>query len=139
MVEMTEILRPVFAMAVLTAAVLLRLAWVRLTAISQKKIPLSYYQTFQGQDLPDWAAKPARNFINLFEVPVLFYIVAILIFVTHKTDSFFCNLAWIYVFFRALHSLIHVTFNNVRLRFAAFLLSNATLMILWIRLGTQLF
>ena len=43
-------------------------------------------------------------------------------------------LAWAYVACRALHSLIHLTYNNVLHRLAAFAASNVVLLVIWIRL-----
>jgi hypothetical protein len=43
------------------------------------------------------------------------------------------GLAWGYVGLRVLHSLVHATFNDVRLRFALFLASSAALVALTVR------
>ncbi len=43
-------------------------------------------------------------------------------------------LAWAYVARRALHSLIHLTYNNVFHRLAAFAAGNVVLLVIWIRL-----
>ena len=41
-------------------------------------------------------------------------------------------LAWAYVACRALHSLIHLTYNNVLHRLAAFAAGNVVLLVIWI-------
>jgi hypothetical protein len=43
-------------------------------------------------------------------------------------------LAWAYVACRALHSLIHLTYNNVFHRLAAFAAGYVVLLAIWIRL-----
>ena len=45
--------------------------------------------------------------------------------------------AWAYVLLRYAHSFIHVTYNQVMHRFAAFVASAVVLAFLWIRLGLQ--
>lgn len=43
-------------------------------------------------------------------------------------------LAWVYAATRALHSLIHLTYNNVLHRLAMFAASTVVLLVIWIRL-----
>lgn len=47
------------------------------------------------------------------EIPPLFYIVALVIMFTGKTDSFFLILAWSYVVLRVGHGLVHLTISKV--------------------------
>jgi len=44
-------------------------------------------------------------------------------------------LAWTYVASRYLHSIIHVTYNQVMHRFAVFIFSSFVLLAFWVRLG----
>ena len=43
----------------------------------------------------------------------MFYIVALVIMFTGKTDSFFLILAWSYVVLRVGHGLVHLTISKV--------------------------
>ncbi len=58
----------------------------------------------------------AYSFSNQFELPVLFYVLTILAYVTHLAGVVFVVLAWIFVIFRILHAYVHVTSNIIRLR-----------------------
>ncbi len=58
----------------------------------------------------------AYSFSNQFEIPVLFYVLTILAYVTHLAGLIFVILAWIFVIFRILQAYVHVTSNIVRLR-----------------------
>jgi hypothetical protein len=71
-------------------------------------------------------------FSNQFELPVLFYVLTILEYVTHLAGVAFVVLAWIFVIFRVLHAFIHVTSNIVRLRGALFAVSALVLAIMWV-------
>jgi hypothetical protein len=51
-------------------------------------------------------------------------------------DGLLVILAWGFVFFRVLHSVIHCTYNNVNHRFAVYAASCLFLIFLWVRLGT---
>ena len=72
------------------------------------------------------------NFRNLFETPVLFYaLVACAIGVSHVPPWLVIG-AWCYLGLRIAHSLIHCTYNRVMHRLAAFALSFALIVVLWI-------
>lgn len=139
----TFILYPIFGMFVLTSCVLLRLAYVRFTAVRSRTISIKFFKTGQGEGETPAMYFTSRNFVNLFEMPVLFYVVCILFYVTSRFDNAdvapnFVYLAWAYVGLRAIHSAVHVTFNNVNIRFGAYALSQVVLLILWIGLFLRL-
>jgi hypothetical protein len=46
-------------------------------------------------------------------------------------------LAWVFVLTRGIHAIIHIGFNHVPLRFAAFFAGSITLGVLWIRFAAQ--
>ncbi len=73
----------------------------------------------------------ADNFRNLFELPVLFYALCILLMHTQQLSSFFINCAWVFVALRIVHSGIHLSYNRVMHRFYAYLLSSLTLWLMW--------
>ena len=47
-------------------------------------------------------------------------------------------IAWTYVALRIVHSLIHLTYNHVMHRLAAFTASNVALVVLWVAAGFHL-
>ena len=74
----------------------------------------------------------AENFRNLFEVPVLFYVLCIALAANGGSTPGLVAAAWAYVGLRALHSLIHVTYNRVVHRFLAYVASTLLLFGMWI-------
>jgi hypothetical protein len=74
----------------------------------------------------------ADNFLNLFEMPIVFYVLAILAITSNKYTNSTVVIAWIFVFSRYVHSFIHCTYNKVMDRFKAFAISNLVLLILLI-------
>ena len=73
----------------------------------------------------------ANSFSNQFELPVLFYVLTILEWVTRHAGVLFIWLAWIFVIFRVLQAYVHATNNNVRLRGAFYSVAAVALMIMW--------
>jgi hypothetical protein len=126
------VLLPLYAMIVLTSGVLLRLAWLRVGGIRRRETRVTYYRTMQGEPPPEHVIATGRNFSNLFEMPVLFYLAVLLVHVDHLADPAIVALAWAYVAFRTGHSAIHLTFNDVQSRFTLFVLSNVVLAVLWL-------
>src|ERR1700730_11061689 len=65
-------------------------------------------------------AGPSDNLVNLFEIPVLFYVALIILYVTNLSNGLYLGLAWAFVLLRYAHSFIHVTYNRVKHRFAVY-------------------
>lgn len=83
---------------------------------------------------PNWPKSTLRamySFSNQFELPVLFYVLTILAYVTHKAGFAFVILAWIFVIFRLLHAYVHVTSNVVRLRGSLYGIAAFALIVNW--------
>jgi hypothetical protein len=72
---------------------------------------------------PPEVSNPSDNFKNLFEIPVLFYALAIVLFVTGKVDATYVWAGWVFFVFRVLHSAMHCTLNLVLVRFYLYLVS----------------
>ena len=133
------ILYPLFAMFLLVVLVMLTMAFRRLHAVRTQQLSPSFLKLYEGSVEPPAVRQASRNYSNLFEAPVLFYVACIVIFITGSVDTTAVGLAWLFVTARYLHSLIHLTTNTVSQRFAAFALSQVVLLILWIRLGIAIY
>lgn len=137
---MNTMLAPLFAMTFLTFLVLLSLLIFRVSTILKKRI---HPQKLADADYQAQVFKKGTNLSdhleNLFEVPVLFYTVCLLLEFKGWSNPSVIKLAWIYVIFRCFHTLIHCTLNIVRLRFMFFFCSNITLVILWIKAVQRIF
>lgn len=130
---------PALFMVLLTFLVLIYMFRVRVNFMKTGKARLSKFSTRASTaEVTKDIASSADNFMNLFEVPVLFYFLTIVIFVTNSSDNFFLVLFSTYVFFRYIHSFIQCTYNNVNHRFYAYALSVFILLIVFIRLFIQL-
>lgn len=91
----------------------------------------------ESQKVPAAARLANRNYMNLFELPVLFYVGCLVAVVAGAATPTLVALGWAYVAFRVAHSLIHVTYNHVMHRFYAFGASNAVLIAMWVLLATN--
>jgi len=132
------ILYPVFALFYLTAAVLVRLAYLRLGATSRGEVSIKFYRTYDTGAEPERIRVVTRHFINLLEAPVLFYVVVILTYITQRVGYGMITCAWIYVALRYVHTAVHLTANDVRLRFQIYVASGMVLVVMWTMLLVQL-
>jgi len=129
------ILYPIFALAWWTSCVLLLIPIARIRAGRRREIIVDDFKYGESSAVPPHVSIPNRNYMNLLELPVLFYVAGILLLVSPCASSVAIYLAWAYVGLRVVHSVIHLTYNNVLHRLAAFASSNAVLIALWVDLG----
>ena len=123
---------PMLALVLLTFGVLIVLFRSRVRMVREGLAPVSYFRVFQGSPEPEFAAKPARHFANLFEAPTLFYAGCLAAMITEVTGTVIVVLAWAYVAMRYLHAYVHLGGNRVRHRMRAYFASWVCLMAMWI-------
>ncbi len=129
------ILYPVFALAAWTFLVLLMIPFYRVRAGLRREIKTDDFKYGESATVPPYVSIPNRNYMNLLELPMLFYVVCVLLYVTAGDSSIAIKLAWVYVVLRIIHSVIHLSYNKVMHRLTAFAASNFVLVSLWIVAG----
>ena len=129
---------PVLAMVGVTIGVWLRMFFTRVGEMKRERIPM------QAVALSAQAAerfvdtRAADNFRNLFELPVLFYVAAVVAVITDQVTMVTLALAWAFVVLRIVHSAIHCGYNTVMHRFRAYFAGGVALWALWIVLAIGL-
>jgi hypothetical protein len=131
---MLVVIYPMFAMVLLTAFVLATLFRARVGAVSKGLISATYFRIYQGAPEPESSAKPSRHFANLFEAPILFYVVCLAAMITQFTGPAMQALAWLYVAARVVHAYVHLGGNRLRYRMRAYFFSWGILLAMWIYL-----
>lgn len=126
-----NVLYPVFAMMALTIFCMVSLGLLRWVAVRRGEIDPRYFSLFRGYEEPERLAAYSRHVVNLFEAPLLFYVIVLVAFVTGQSGTWLVGLAWAYVGLRFLHSYVHLTSNVVLIRFRIFVFSMLTLSALW--------
>ncbi len=129
---------PVAALAIWTFCVLLQVPIRRFRAAFAGKIGPGDFRYGESARVPGEVSLPNRNYMNLLELPVLFYVLALTLFVTHRVDGPYLKLAWAFVALRMVHTIVHLTYNNVFHRLAVFAASNLALLAMWLRFGWSL-
>ena len=129
--SLPSVLLPLFVEVILTFVLMLQMGALRGRDFRTG--------TVKPQDVglrePNWpqrTAQAANSFSNQFELPVLFYVLTILEWVTRHAGILFIALAWVFVICRLLQAYVHVTSNIVRLRGAFYSAGAVVLMIMWL-------
>ncbi|MBI3700763.1 MAG: MAPEG family protein [Afipia sp.] len=132
------ILAPVFALVFLIFAVMFGMFRVRTRAISTKEVRVS--QIAIGQDAwPKQATQISNTYVNLFEMPVLFFALIAFALPLRQADLVIVLLSWVYVALRYLHAVIYATSNDLRFRFGFFAASAMVLLAMWVYFALKLF
>jgi hypothetical protein len=121
----TAILGPVFATIFLTFVVWVYMYIRRIHFITSSNVSPGDLAVpgALAQISPPEVSNPSDNLSNLFEIPVIFYALALVLFVTNQVDAAFVGAAWVFVGLRTLHSAVHCTINLVMVRFHPYLFS----------------
>lgn len=121
-----------FGMVMLTLIVAVIALTGRVQSVKSGAVKIAYYRTMQGDEVPESVTKATRCFNNLFEVPILFYVVCTLYISLQIQSSVALNLAWLFVLFRYAQAFIHLTGNNVIHRMIAFWLAFVSVLLMWL-------
>ena len=130
-----------FIQSILPVIVLGIMFYRRTRAIRTGSVPLKYFKSHQGVDgdSPEDLRVVERHFSNLFETPVLFFVVSLLYLFLDYVDQMAVLLTWAFVLLRVVHAYIHLGRNHVGHRFTVFFLSIIVFLIQWIYLLGKFF
>ena len=81
---------------------------------------------------PDASATAIRSLANQFELPILFYVCCLTLFVLGAVSTLALGLAWAFVISRAAHAAVHVTSNRIKHRWPLFITGFAIVAAMWI-------
>ena len=125
------VLLPLFGEVALTFALLLWMARARTSSVRRGETRIRDIALRQ----PAWPPQPTQIsncYDSQFQLPVLFYVLVVLAWVTRQADVLFVVMAWIFVLARLAHAYVHTTSNHVPTRFWVFAVGMLVLLVMWI-------
>ena len=125
------IVYPLIAMIFLTLIVGAQLLYCNSKAVLKGEVNIKSFRLFDS-GIPNNLQSISQHYKNMFELPVLFYILCLMFIVENNYTNFDVIIAWGFVSFRFLHSLVRISNQNVNLRFGLFIGSFIMLIIGWI-------
>lgn len=128
------ILYPLFMMIILTFTVVYGQFFINLQALKRKDVRLSFFKLFKSDgDTPRYMEAARMHYRNMFEIPILFYVLVFYIYFINNVTSIDVILAWLFVGGRFTHSLVRsLCYDDVLLRFKCFGFSVIILTMHWI-------
>ena len=133
----TAIFGPVFAVIGLTIVVWTYMYARRIPFIRSLGPGVQLTPARLAELSPPVVSNPSDNLKNLFEIPVIFYALALYLFATRRVDGVYLGAAWIFAVFRALHSAVHCTVNVILVRFALYCVSTLAVWFIAARAALQ--
>ncbi|UJX27738.1 MAPEG family protein (plasmid) [Pseudoalteromonas sp. CF6-2] len=128
-----------FTQVLLTFSIMVIMGRRRFTAAKNKVIKMQDFLTMELDKAGSEVRVADRNFINQFEMPILFFIACLTALQVHAAGFVFVILAWLYVGLRLLHSVIHLTTNTLKLRYYSFVVSSFVMLIMWLIILIRIF
>jgi hypothetical protein len=125
-----SVLFPLFVDVILTFVLGFWMAWLRVAAVRSGRV--------HPRDIalrePNWPTRVLQvgnAYQNELELPLLFYVLTILAYITRHADLLFVLLAWGFVVLRLMRAYVHVTDNDLRWRGSLYLASAIVLAVMW--------
>lgn len=132
------ILYPALASMGLTFAVGFTMLRLRFLAVGRGEVNPRYFLLNRGGKVPEYVARVEQNYSNQLELPMLFYALALMLYVTGSVNTPQLTLAWAFIATRVAHAAIHITVNRLRWRMIAFVSGAVILLSSWVGVLVQL-
>ncbi len=130
-----DLLLPMATLALWTLQILTYMEIQRLLAIRVGRVQLEDFRYGDSASVPTDIAVGHRNYMNLLESPVLFYVACLAAMQTGRVDVWMGRLAWAFVALRIAHSLVHLINRNFIARIVLFSVSLVALALMWAKLA----
>lgn len=117
--EQSLIFIPLLFHVLLVFGLYVRLGLLRGKAASEKSVDLAA-AALDNNVWPEAALKVSNNIDNQFQIPVLFYVLTFVAYLTAQINAFTIILLGAFVASRYIHAYIHISSNYVPYRFWAF-------------------
>ena len=132
----TAIIWPMIAHVVLVYAVYILLGIRRVRAVRTGTVEVAQFRTRKQE--PDESITAHNNILNQFELPVLFHVVCLALYVTSGVNLVTVVLAWLFIVTRYVHAWVHVTINRLRYRSRLFRAGMVLVGVMWIWLALHI-
>ncbi len=129
-----EFVIPITLMAFLNLFLIFRLIVMATSYTRNKDIRLSQFRIYEGE-FPDRLRSARQQYQNMFEIPIIFYLLCLLNIYFNNYNQFDIVMAWGFVIFRMIHFVIRLKNQkniNIIPRTFIFIISLIFLTIGWV-------
>ena len=107
-------------------------------AIKKRDVEYRWFRAYEGS-APEYMLVARHHYKNFFEIPILFYVLCIILYVFDDVSSIDIWIAWLFVIFKVVHSYIRMTSNYLPFRAYSFYGCVIVLLCGWINLAIKIF
>ena len=133
----TLILYPLLPVVFMNFFVIFHMRYVIEKAIKKREVRYSWFRVYEGS-APEYMLAARHHYKNYFELPILFYLFCIILYVINDVRDLDLWIAWLFVVFKLIHSYIRLTSNYVPNRAYTFYICMLLLLGGWIYLAIRI-
>ena len=130
-----DFILPLSIMAILNLFLIFRLLYMATVYVVKKNVRLSQFRIYEGE-FPDRLRSARQQYQNMFEIPILFYLLCLLHIFFNSYTQIDILLTWGFVIFRVIHFFLRIQNQknvNIIPRTIVFVISLVFLTIAWIK------
>ena len=99
--------------------VMFHMRYMIVKAIKKRDVKYEYFRAYEGS-APEYLLTSRHHYKNFFEIPILFYLLCLVLYMIDDVSAIDLWIAWLFVLFKGIHSYIRITSNYVPYRAYSF-------------------
>ena len=117
--------------------VMFHMRYIIVKAIKNRDTKYKYFRAYEGS-APEYLLTARHHYKNFFEIPILFYLLCLVLYIIDDVSAIDLWIAWLFVIFKGIHSYIRITSNYVPYRAYSFNVCAFLLLGGWIILAIKI-
>ena len=109
------IIYPVLPVVLMNFIVMFHMRYMIVKAIKNRDTKYKYFRAYEGS-APEYLLTARHHYKNFFEIPILFYLLCLVLYIIDDVSAIDLWIAWLFVIFKGIHSYIRITSNYVPYR-----------------------
>ena len=131
------IIYPILAVVLMNFIVMFHMRYMISKAIKNKDVEYKYFKAYESS-APEYLLISRHHYKNFFEIPILFYLLCLVLYMIDDVSAIDLWIAWLFVIFKGVHSYIRITSNYVPYRAYSFFVCVFLLFGGWINLTIKI-
>lgn len=131
------IIYPILAVVLMNFIVMFHMRYMISKAIKNRDVEYKYFKAYESS-VPEYLLISRHHYKNFFEIPILFYLLCLVLYMIDDVSAIDLWIAWLFVIFKGVHSYIRITSNYVPYRAYSFFVCVFLLFGGWINLTIKI-
>ena len=131
------IIYPVLPVVLMNFIVMFHMRYMIVKAIKNRDTKYKYFRAYEGS-APEYLLTARHHYKNFFEIPILFYLLCLVLYIIDDVSAIDLWIAWLFVIFKGITSYVRITSNYVPYRAYSFNVCAFLLLGGWIILAIKI-